>query len=365
MRKGNRFTKAKEREYIGDEPEEGTIIKNAMEYAQALRAYEYFYDRKKAKNFLLQFLENENPKLAEKISKLNEKKIPPVLGWIARMKSRNVKIAVNFDNEGRNETEVYFKQQLNILSEKYDHLKEENNASPKRKERSFDRLHDKLIAEVDHCIDNFPQSESSHIYDFAREINLTQKEISLAVEKYRLLLKEVEAIKTDPEIKEAYSHLKARQATKYKSFLEEIVEQLESLLENKKRQRKPRERKKPSIQKLFSRFKVLEEDAELKISSLAPEKLLGKNVAIFYNIKYRMLFWIESLEGFGVKSMSLTNISESKSFKIKLRNPQDVLPILRNSGKRNSLKEINSLTTRKSPIDKFKTNENTLIVRIL
>ena len=93
--------------------------------------------------------------------------------------------------------------------------------------------------------------------------------------------------------------------------------------------RKPRTKKPPKIEKIIGKLKYQRENADFRIASIDPAKIIGAKYLVVFNTKTRDLSLYYANEGgFSVKGTSITNFDETKSFFKKLRKPLDILPLV-------------------------------------
>ncbi len=87
--------------------------------------------------------------------------------------------------------------------------------------------------------------------------------------------------------------------------------------------------------KMVEKFNYLAEYADLKITSISPEKIIGSQILWVFNTKTRFLgcFFAKDENGLQVKGSTILNFDEDKSIAKKVRKPEDIIPRLLNSGK--------------------------------
>lgn len=119
---------------------------------------------------------------------------------------------------------------------------------------------------------------------------------------------------------------------------------------NKKLAEKPivirkKTRKSPIDQ--VKKVQYLKEDSTLKISSIAPSKIIGASKVLLYNTKYRVVSIIEAetSQGFEVKGTTILYFSEKSSKSKKLRKPEDFFKEIKDKGIRAVKSAFESLKT--------------------
>lgn len=152
----------------------------------------------------------------------------------------------------------------------------------------------------------------------------------------------------DEQLREGYSYLSRPRFKKLIQLLSDTVNGWKGFAAEKGTERKPRKRKvKPPTQQV-KRLKYLAESTEYGVKSIDPIKLIGSNIAVVFNQKYRTLtvYFAVDPRGFAVKGTTLINFDETKSITKTLRKPADVLPKL--NGVRAVQTAINSITTKET-----------------
>ena len=131
-----------------------------------------------------------------------------------------------------------------------------------------------------------------------------------------------------------------------------------------KKVRKTRKKKSITPDKQLSKLNYLKSFSELKLVSVSPEKIIGANELITYNVKYKKLtyFISASSDGFSFKGTTLQNFSE-KSYTKRLRKPDELLTTLSDCGKIALRKTINGIKT-KPGVAKGRINNDTILLKV-
>lgn len=140
----------------------------------------------------------------------------------------------------------------------------------------------------------------------------------------------------DAQLKEAYSHLKARDYKRIYAFLDKIAADVVSYTTVKKATKKIRARKPMDKSKVASKVKYLKEEKSLKLVSIPPTEIIGATELWVYNVKYRKLgrYVADSHVGhLGIKGTTVVGYDTVKSVCKTVRKPEDVLSAFRKSGK--------------------------------
>lgn len=171
--------------------------------------------------------------------------------------------------------------------------------------------------------------------------------------------------KTDADAVQGYSYLTTKQLSDRVSALSEAIVDLTKHKHTIKAARAPRAKKVHSAIKQTERLKYCKQDNDLKLTSVNPVRLIGAYRLLAYNRKYRILFdyVCTSTSGFGVKGTTLQNVDELKSRYIRLRKPDEVLPLILTNTSRQIDKVWAGLTTKEGK-PKNRINEDVILVRV-
>jgi len=166
-------------------------------------------------------------------------------------------------------------------------------------------------------------------------------------EYYSRLQKELRELVEDktPELVESYQFLKIPQHKKYLDFVNSLIDDANSYATG---QKKVRVKCKVSFEKIVSKLKYKEFDADLKISSIDPIVIPQSEILFVFNTKYRDLFIYQAKDGekFSVKGTTLQNFDEDKSFKKKIRKPEDVLNSVLKTTKLRAIRAFGEIKTK-------------------
>jgi len=186
-------------------------------------------------------------------------------------------------------------------------------------------------------------------------------------------LTELEAVKnkTDPDLVEGYSNVKPVNLSNTISKLQELLSGLTVVKANVRNisaaNRKPRQAKEVSAQKLVANLKYKPQDLELGVVSVTPESIVGAKTVYLFNTRYNAITVLNSSEddGFTVRGTTILNLDETRSFSQKLRKPNETVQfILSTSGRIKIENHLSSLTTKRSTAN-GRVNENVLILKTL
>jgi hypothetical protein len=168
------------------------------------------------------------------------------------------------------------------------------------------------------------------IYKSLMELKATKFHLDELSDEYSYLLNELNELseKEDDQLLEGYSHVSWKAVKQTIDLLNDMNTQFKQLKAIKKSAaRTPRAKKPPKIEKIIGRLKYQKENAEFRIGSIDPAKIIGAKYLVAFNTKTRDLALYYAQDGgFSIKGTSLTNFDADKSLTRKLRKPLDVLP---------------------------------------
>jgi hypothetical protein len=176
-----------------------------------------------------------------------------------------------------------------------------------------------------------------------------------------------EAITTkDEQLKEGYSNFTKVQLRKYKEFLDSIVVAANAGAEANKPVRKKRKVKEKPLSVQVAKVAYLQEFAELNLTSVAPEKIIGASQVWLYNTKTKLLsqYNADNAKGFAIKGTTIQNYNQQTSIGKKLRKPQVTTKEVLEGGKIKLRKIMETLTTKASELT-GRLNSDTIILKVI
>lgn len=165
----------------------------------------------------------------------------------------------------------------------------------------------------------------------------------------------------DEQLVEGYSFLTKPRFKKLIQMLSETANAFRTFADEKRSERKPRKKKQKSPGQITKKVKYLAESKEYNIKSISPEKIIGSEMVVVFNEKYRTLtvLFAKDPRGLSVKGTTIINYDEAKSVSKKLRKPKDVLTKL--TGVRAVQTTINSIKTKPAKMS-GRINENCILI---
>jgi hypothetical protein len=351
--------------HLGEEPSwEDFAFLNESEIRSreglAFNWYNYFYDAKEGRKFILEFMEAVNmPKAAITVfNRLPDAQINSTTAAMARMYVMGLD-----DSEKRKKTE----SRIMELCRKGADLIAEDRKQAAAKVNVPQKINtNELIAEVEQMIDE--ESESlSGFYEWLKNREAKPTDVRGVIEYYAGWFQELADASertADPQLKEAYAYLTKKQLKERVELFSGIIADCESYLSNSRKSvvRKPRKTKPKSADKIVSKIKFQKEHTELKIVSIDPTKIVGARELWVFNTKYNVLSHYWSEHGLGVKGTTLQGVDAGRSQQKKLRKPADVLPLITGSTSKAAERAFDNLKTKEAKPN-GRINEFTVILR--
>ena len=165
---------------------------------------------------------------------------------------------------------------------------------------------------------------------------------------------------------EGYSHLKRPELNRRIKACQDMLLDLDRIKSAAKATRKARVKKPMAADKQVSKVKYKTEDATFKLVSINPVQIVGKIRLYTFNTKSRILteYITQSVNGFEISGTSIKNIDTVNSRQIKLRKPDEFLPMVLNKTVKQIDTEWKKLTTKQSTPN-GRINADTILLRVL
>ena len=165
---------------------------------------------------------------------------------------------------------------------------------------------------------------------------------------------------------EGYSHLKKAELKRRVKSCQDMLLDLDRIKSAAKATRKTRVKQPQAADKQVRNVKYKTEDANFKLTSINPVQIIGKIRLYTFNTKTRMLteYITQAVNGFEISGTSIKNIDQVNSRQIKLRKPEEFLPIVQSKTVKQIDGEWKKLTTKQS-VPNGRLNADTILVRVL
>lgn len=169
-----------------------------------------------------------------------------------------------------------------------------------------------------------------------------------------------------PQLKEAYSHYKAKDYKRHFAFLDAVLNDLDRFAQVKKTTRKVRAKKPASKEKMVARLKFLKESSQLKVASISPVDIIGAQELWVYNIRTRKIgCYIAAADAgqLAIKGSGLIGYNEAASISKTLRKPEQQLADFAKSNKIQLRKYMDGIRTTSSKLN-GRINADTLLLKV-
>ena len=165
---------------------------------------------------------------------------------------------------------------------------------------------------------------------------------------------------------EGYSHLKRPELNHRIKACQAMLSDLDRLKSAAKAIRKTKVKGPKAADKQVARVQYKPEDNDFKLVSIPPIQIVGKLRLYTFNTKSRMLteYVTSATHGFEVSGTSIKNFDQVSSRTIKLRRPDDFIPIVLNKTPKQIEGEWKNLTTKVS-VPNGRINKDTILLRAL
>mgnify|MGYP003638464623 FL=1 len=234
-----------------------------------------------------------------------------------------------------------------------------------------DRIREGVLVRMDEMLDGWILNTTAKVFkinvgSLLKSVNAPISSLGTVVtwiDKQRDELIEARD-KSNPDSVEGYSYLKKAAIKKRIALLEEMLNDVEIYKSTKKAARKPRKTKERSADKLVAKMNYLKSSPDYGVASVNPIKVVGSIKVYLFNEKYRKLTILSttSLSGLSVKGTTIRDYDEKNSFSMKIRKPEEILPIIVSKTDRQIENVLKKLTTKKTSAN-GRVNDNTLILK--
>jgi hypothetical protein len=227
---------------------------------------------------------------------------------------------------------------------------------------------EELIGSIEEVLDTEEYDIAYSPYDQLQKDGHAQTTARAIIDYYGPVLEEAKELvhKKTPDLVEGYSHMPVPVRKKYLEFLQHIIDDTTRFVMAKKATRKTSKPRTKTAYAQVSKLQYLKESKEFKITSIDPLLIVGARVVWAFNTKYKQLteFVSRARDGFEVKGTSLQMTDPALTRIIRLRKPQEFLPIIQSKTQKQISVAYNQLTTKQSPRSDGRINKDTLIMRV-
>lgn len=172
--------------------------------------------------------------------------------------------------------------------------------------------------------------------------------------------------KRDDQAVEGYSHLKKSELNRRIKACHDMLLDLDKIQSATKANRKIRVPKTKSADKQVARVQYKKEDQDFKLVSINPILLIGSKRLYAFNCKSKILieYCTQAAKGFEISGSTIKNFDKVNSRQIKLRKPDDFIPIVL----KKSINQIDvawKTCTTKTSIPNGRINKDTILLRVM
>jgi len=297
------------KKYLGDEPVNTGVALSVSQYGRYLNWYNYMCTIEDAREYISDYLTSETrDEDIKTFEKVNDMWITTSTAWLCRMKMRGLILPIDHLDALIN---LKIKDILNRAPVKVEVIADVVKTSVR------DRMKDKgsdIIADIESMIDS---GKPFSLYVWLQQNNIPALYIPTIVNYYSPWRDELgEAVEgNDRDLKQAYAYMTRKQLKLRHAFFVTLVDDALRYGGNVKKERKPRKKKFISVDKKLKTFKYQKTDAELKLTSFNPEKVIGAQELWAYNTRYKTVTVYRAIDrgGLQVKGTTIIGFDEKTS----------------------------------------------------
>lgn len=360
--------------YLGNEPSPRTYGSSDTELLKALNWYAYFVEVSEHVSWLYDWCRDAMPEYYDRLLEVPRKYVTSHLIAMARMSA--------IGNTFSPDTTRRFHEKVRVLCEAHPKVQEKVpedgeglgdqdtgeyawKPPSKQRLRARDFAAEVMEAHDQYVFSGFKDNFSTYGMLQAREAPAAFAEYLLERSAdYHAFALEVVA-GTCPQLNEGYRNYTRAQKRLILENYEQIIDDCNRYLGNKKATRKPRKVKEKAVTDLVSEVRYMRECNELKLRSIDPGHIVGASALWTYNHKYRRLSVLRAAQGgLTVRGTTVYNLDLEKSESKTLRKPKEVLPRILDS-QRAMLDGIMRSVATESSVPNGRLNEDTVILRAI
>jgi hypothetical protein len=300
-----------------------------VELIRCFNFYNSQCSEKDARSYVETYIKtlNKKPKEIDMINHVNDQELYGPLAWLCRMNAAGYVM----NSKELQYIEDRFKKLIISGKEKITTRRDVLKVAPiDIQKRTTEAIH-KTVAEFDNKIDEFVLSKCKIPFDsyaFLKSNSVKPLYAKRIAEIYMKELKEIKEVirGKDEQLNEGYSNFKPREIKKLHDFYQKIIDDSKLWADHLKKIKAPRKKKVKSADQLIQRLKYMKGDADLKLTSIEPTKLIGASEAWIFNVKTRRVdhYFSNDADGISIKGSTLQNINETTSIAKKIRKPLEV-----------------------------------------
>ena len=339
---------------------------------QRIRCFNFYNSQcseKDARGYVSAYIKNlkKQPKQIEMIAHVNDQELYGPLAWLCRMNS----VGYVLSSKELKYIEDKFKNLIISGKSKIETRRDVQKVAPiDIQKRTTEAIH-KTVAEIDNKVDEFIQSKFKDGFDsyaFLKDNSVKPLYAKRIAEIYMREIKEIKEVirGEDEQLNEAYSIYKPKEIKKLYVFYQKIIDDSKLWEDHLKKSKVPRKKKVKSADQMTQRLKYMKGDAELKLTSIEPTKLIGACEAWIFNVKTRRVdhYFSNDVDGISIKGSTLQNINQKTSVAKKIRKPLEVSKNIVMGSSRAATKYFDAIKT-KPVLSTGRLNAFSIILRVV
>jgi hypothetical protein len=352
--------------YTGEEPEfmdQPDERSRKFELIKSFNWYNYYFDRKMAKDLLIEYVEkNFTDTEAKKLKAVSDREVNIPICWLSRLSFRGLSLT----EQERTTIHKEVSKLINLSSpvEVPDAVK---STRPNVQEIMRERAQ-QAAGDIEGMFDeSMATATDTAIIRVLTEYNVLPQHIGMINDIWTARRKEFEEALggRDPQLKEGYSHCNKTAIKNMIKFCDTVISGVSGYVTVKKSTKAPRPRKAISPEKQASKIKYLKEYKELGLKSVPPSKLIGATEVWMYDTEKRKLHYYiadSHVGSMSVKGTTILGFDSTNSGVKTIRKPQDFFKAFMTAGKPAARKLFKDLSTVQTEPN-GRTNENLIILK--
>lgn len=279
--------------YLGTEPKFAEGCDKKWSLIRAMNWYNHFYDNKDAREFIAQYLDaNDKTELANSVRKVHEGQIVDTYGWVARCIMRGYPADDETVARLFNEVERLVKT-TEVIQKEEKPVSNRPNVQEIMRERTLEAGGELEGRWDEYVLGGAKKENSINPIQVLSERNILPQHVGMLITAWNNKLDEYTEVQEgkDEQLMEAYSKYGKVQIRNMISTIESVISELNSYINIKKTDRKPRKKKPVPVEKIVKNLKYLKtfKLEKLELVSVSPTKVHGASEVWVYDTKKRKL----------------------------------------------------------------------------
>lgn len=358
--KASAATRIAESKAFGHEPDYGSDFTTKIEYIRALNWYSRAYDSESGGEWLADGMKQRGYNHKQVSAAKRSGNITPTIAAISRMISRDCLLPP--DSVRRWEQNIKEAVRIGQLSRESVQGSSKSVSPAERNRLKAMSYRAELDGLFDDIWTGVIKVSDIKFFDVFKELDMKPSQASIIVPFYEAQLNELK----DKSIERSSTRIERLRLT---DFMEKLVESLKAhsntVTESATRVKKPAKKVKKPVANV-NKLKFKKQDEDTKLVSFDPRQIVGAQLVVLYNAKYKQLAVIRAAgpQGLSVKGTTILNHDPKTSEAKRAGRHTDTIKQMASAPKTSIQKLFASISSTPTEV-RTRTSEDTVLVRAI